>query len=184
MTSADDTVTDPPVKPKRNLPRRGRWSAEVAEAPRRATEPARQTPKARAKPKQRRANPAGVLWSKAAAAARSAEQLLGAGDPDGAANRAYYAAFSAARAALASVRASLASSKGHATIVRRLEKHLVQERGLDHSFGQPLFGRLSHQRWVADYGDAGIGMEPARAALGQVQGFLAAVEPFVRKAKP
>jgi uncharacterized protein (UPF0332 family) len=181
---SDDTTHDPPVKPKRNLPRRGRWSAEVAEAPRRATEPARQTAKAGAKPKQRRANPSGVLWSKAIAAARSAEQLLVSGDPDGAANRAYYAAFSGARAALAGVRASLAASKGHATITRRLEKHMVQERGLDSALGRPFFGALGHMRWVADYGDAGVDAAAARAKLGEVLAFLAAVEPFVKKAKP
>jgi uncharacterized protein (UPF0332 family) len=135
-------------------------------------------------PKPRRANPAGALWVKAQNAARSASVLLQSGDSEGAANRAYYAVFSAARAALASVRASLAASKGHATIVRRLEKHLVQERGLDNAFGRTFFGNLSHMRWVADYGDAAIDAAAVRAMVGEALRFLVAIEPFVRKAKP
>jgi hypothetical protein len=39
-------------------------------------------------------------------------------------------------------------------------------------------------RWVADYGDAGVDAAAARAKLGEVLAVLAAVEPFVKKAKP
>jgi uncharacterized protein (UPF0332 family) len=58
-------------------------------------------------------------------------------------NRAYYAMFGAARAALASVRVSLAQSKKHATIFRRFERHLVQERGFSAQLGRsfPWAGR-------------------------------------------
>ena len=63
--------------------------------------------------------------------------------PDGAINRAYYAAFGAARAALATARFAQASSKQHGTIYRRFEKLFVQERGFDPSLGRPLFHRLS-----------------------------------------
>ena len=91
--------------------------------------------------------------------------------------------FSAARAALAGVRASLAESKGHGTIVRRFEKHLVQERGLDPAFGRSFFGRLSHARWVADYDDVRNDEAAARAMLGEAERFIAVVEPFLKKAK-
>ena len=124
-----------------------------------------------------------VLWAKARAAERSARLLGESGDFDGAANRAYYAAFSAARAVLAGVRASLAESKGHSAIVRRFEKHFVQERGLDPAFGRSFFGRLSHARWVADYDEARVDEMAARAMLGEAERFLATVEPFLKKAK-
>lgn len=109
--------------------------------------------------------------------------MADAGDWDGACNRAYYAVFSAARAVLAGVRASLARSKGHGTIVRRFEKHLVQERGLDPVFGRSFFGRLSHARWMADYDEERVDETAARAMPGEAERFLAAVEPFLKKAK-
>jgi uncharacterized protein (UPF0332 family) len=166
MTSADSKELHAPVKPKRVPPRRvKRRSQQQQEAP------------------KRRVNPAAALWGKAQAAARSAKVLSDAGDWDGATNRAYYAVFSAARAVLAGVRASLADSKGHSTIVRRFEKHLVQERGLDPVFGRFFFGRLSHARWVADYDDVRNDETIARERLGEMERFLAAVEPFLKKAK-
>ena len=175
MTSGDDTALDTPLGPKRILPRRRSRSAEARR---------RQGPAAAGKgqPKARRANPARALWAKGQAAARSAQLLLQAGDWDGATNRAYYAAFSAARAVLASVRASFADAKGHATIVRRFEKHLVGDRGFDAALGRPLFGRLRHARWVADYSDSLVDEATARAMLGEAQRFMAATEPFLRKA--
>jgi uncharacterized protein (UPF0332 family) len=183
MTSSDDTLFDNQVKPRRILPRRGRWSAEEAEKrPRQPAAPAGKAPRAK-KPVVRRPNPAAALWAKGEAAARSAQQLLHAGDWDGAANRAYYAVFSAARAALAGVRASLAASKGHATIFRRFDKHLVTERGLDPAFGRPLFGRLGRVRWVADYSNAGVDETTARATLEEMQRFITAIEPFLKKAR-
>jgi uncharacterized protein (UPF0332 family) len=185
MTSAEDKAPDAPVKPKRILPRGGKWPAAVAEARRReATPPVRQASQAERQPKERRVNPAGALWAKAEAAGRSGRALLQAGDWDGAANRAYYAAFSAARAVLARFRASLADSKGHSTIVRRFEKHLVSERGFDPALGRHFFGRLSHVRWVADYGEARLDEAAARAAIGDAERFLAVAGPYMKKAKP
>jgi uncharacterized protein (UPF0332 family) len=185
MTSAEDKAIEAPVKPKRTLPRRGKWSAAVAEAARRETAvSAGQTTQTKPRPRARPANPANALWAKAQAAARSARLLSDAGDWDGAANRAYYAVFSAARAVLASVRASLADSKGHGTIVRRFEKHLVQERGLDPAFGRLFIGRLSHARWVADYNEVRVEETAARATLREMERFVAAVEPFLKRAKP
>lgn len=169
MTSAESKALDAPAARKRVLPRRGKRSQ-------RATPETQHT-------KKRRENPAHNLWGKAQAAARSAKALSDAGDWDGATNRAYYAVFSAARAVLAGVRASLADSKGHSTIVRRFEKHLVQERGLDPAFGRSFFGWLSHARWVADYDEARVEETAARAMLGEAERFLAAVEPFLKKAK-
>jgi uncharacterized protein (UPF0332 family) len=183
MTSADDKVLEVPVKPKRVLPRRGKWPSTAPKAPATASPATQKARPTKPRRKERRPNPARQLWAKAQSAARSSKLLADAGDWDGASNRAYYAVFSAARAVLAGVRGSLASSKGHGTIVRRFEKHLVQERGLDPAFGRSFFGRLSHARWVADYDDAPVDETAAHAMPGEAERFLAAVEPFLKKAK-
>ena len=134
------------------------------------------------KPK-RRPNPAPELWAKADAAVHAARLLSDAGDWNGAANRAYYAVFSATRAALASVRAALAASKGHGTIIRRFERHLIEERGFDSSLGRSLFNRLSHARWVGDYAFVGVAEDVARTSVADAERFLAAVVPYLKKAK-
>jgi uncharacterized protein (UPF0332 family) len=123
-----------------------------------------------------------ALWAKAQAAARSARLLGNAGDPDGAINRAYYAAFGAARAALATARFAQASSKQHGTIYRRFDKLFVQERGLDPSLGRPMFQRLSSARAAADYGKSQATAEAAQRALGEMERLVAAVEPLLKKA--
>ena len=123
------------------------------------------------------------LWAKAQAASQSAQVLLDRGDTDGAVNRAYYAVFGAARAALATVRSSLALSKRHGTIYRRFDKHLVQERGFDPSLGR---GFLSKQRWArqrADYEEGRVDEMIARAVVGDMDRFHAAVEPLLQKVK-
>ena len=183
MTSADDNVLDPPTKPKRVLPRGGKRPSTASRRQGETSAAARQATQAKPQRKERRANPASNLWAKAQAAARSAKLLSDAGDWDGAINRTYYAVFSAARAALAGVRASLAESKEHRTIVRRFEKHLVQERGFDPVFGRSFFGRLSHARWVADYDEIRNDEAAARAMLGEAEQFLAVVQPYLKKAK-
>jgi uncharacterized protein (UPF0332 family) len=131
----------------------------------------------------RRPNPTPELWAKAQEASRAAQLLAEAGDWNGAANRAYYAVFSGARAALASVRAALAASKGHGTIIRRFERHLIEERSFDRSFGRSLFNRMSHARWVADYAFVGVGEDVARTSVADAERFLAAIVPYLKKVK-
>jgi uncharacterized protein (UPF0332 family) len=183
MTSADDTVREVPIKPRRVLPRSGKRPSTASRTSGAVLPATRQAGQAKPRRKERRPNPARHLWAKAQSAARSSQLLADAGDWDGASNRAYYAVFSAARAVLAGVRASLARSKGHSTIVRRFERHLVQERGLDPIFDRSFFGRLSHARWMADYDEARVDEAAARAMPGEAERFLAAVEPFLKKAK-
>jgi uncharacterized protein (UPF0332 family) len=123
------------------------------------------------------------LWTKAQVAARSALVLLETGDTDGAVNRAYYATFGAARAALASIRRALAQSKRHSTIVRRFRRYVVEERGFDSSLSRAFFSRQSHARWVADYGDDRADADAARAVIGEMNRFLAAVDAFLQRPK-
>jgi uncharacterized protein (UPF0332 family) len=125
-----------------------------------------------------------LLWGKAEAAARSARLLWESGDPDGTANRAYYAVFGAARAALATFRFAQASSKQHGTIYRRFDKLFVQQRGLDPSLGQPVFQRLSSLRAAADYGKATVSVEAVQRGLETMERFLAAIELLLKRAKP
>jgi uncharacterized protein (UPF0332 family) len=179
---SDTKPPDAPARRRRTLPRGGKWpDGSARSGSKLAVEPPR---KAECKAPARRApNPAQPLWAKARQAARSARLLRDAGDLDGAANRAYYAVFAAARAALASARASRAQSKGHGTILRRFEKHLIAERGFDAELGRRFIGRLSHVRWVADYDVAGTDREAVAGAIADADRFLVAIEPFVKKAK-
>jgi uncharacterized protein (UPF0332 family) len=124
------------------------------------------------------------LWAKAQVAARSAQLLLENGDTDGAVNRAYYAVFGAARAALATVRASLATSKRHGTIYRRFDKHLVQERAFDPSLGRAFLARQRRARQAADYETGQVNEATARTTVGEMESFLAAIEPILEKMKP
>ena len=136
-----------------------------------------------AKPAARPGERARHLWAKAQVASQSARLLIESGDADGAVNRAYYAVFGAARAALATVRSSLALSKRHGTIYRRFDKHLVQERGFDPSLGRRF---LSKQRWArqrADYEEGQVDETVARAVVGDMDRFHAAVEPLLQKVK-
>jgi uncharacterized protein (UPF0332 family) len=149
--------------------------------PARRKSKAAQTKKDGAAP--RRPNPTPELWSKAKEASRAAQLLTEARDWNGAANRAYYAVFSGARAALASVRAALADSKGHGTIIRRFERHLIEERSFDSSLGRSLFNRVSHARWVGDYAFVGVAEDVARASVADADRFLAAVVPHLKKVK-
>ncbi len=180
---SDTKPPDAPARRKGLLPRGGKWvevptRSGVKAAAAQARKPERKVAAKRAP------NPAQPLWGKAQQAARSARLLRDAGDLDGASNRAYYAVFAAVRAALASVRASLAQSKGHGTIVRRFEKHLIAERGFDAALGRRFIGRLSHARWVADYDVAVTDSDAVAEAIADADRFLAAVAPFVKKAKP
>ena len=134
---------------------------------------------ARAKPGERMR----CLWAKAQIASQSARLLLERGDTDGAINRAYYAVFGGARATLASIRSSLALSKTHGTIFRRFEEHLVEGRGFDPALGRALLIKQMSARHAADYREAQVDEATARELVGDMERFLAAVEPFLGRVK-
>jgi uncharacterized protein (UPF0332 family) len=91
--------------------------------------------------------------------------------------------FGAARAALATVRSSLALSKRHGTIYRRFDKHLVQERGFDLSLGRGFLSKQRRARQAADYEESRVDETVAQAVIGDMDRFLAAVEPLLKKVK-
>jgi uncharacterized protein (UPF0332 family) len=92
--------------------------------------------------------------------------------------------FGAARAALATVRSSLATSKRHGTIYRRFEKHIVQERDFDPSLGRAFLARQRRVRQAADYEKDRVDEPSAREVVSEMQTFLAAIEPILKKVKP
>lgn len=111
------------------------------------------------------------LLAKALQAVDSAELLLGRGDLEGAINRAYYAAFNAARAALVQVGALAEPTRTHGTVIALFGRHLVQTGRVGADHGRML-NRCHQLRNLADYDVGSIDGEKAAAA---VQGAAALV---------
>lgn len=117
---------------------------------------------------------AGQLLAKAEQAAESARALLERGDLDGATNRAYYAAFHAARAALTHLDALPDGTKTHSTVIGLFGRHLVQAGLLDSSLGRAL--NRSHQlRNLTDYDVGSIDAEKVEQAIRDAERLIAAV---------
>jgi uncharacterized protein (UPF0332 family) len=112
------------------------------------------------------------LMAKAIQAAASAKVLLDACDADGAANRAYYAMFDAARAAL------LASGhdvgKTHKGVLNAFSDRLVKNGPLPKELGR-LLKRAETFRYVADYEGALVELDDAREMVAQAETFVAAM---------
>jgi uncharacterized protein (UPF0332 family) len=115
------------------------------------------------------------LWAKAVEASKSARLLYEHGDANGAANRAYYSMFNAARTALARLDPSLARTKRHATIIGRFSRYIVRQRGIDPDMGRE-FNVAFELRMIADYESEGLEMEDARGLVKSAASFLSAVE--------
>ena len=113
------------------------------------------------------------LLAKAIRAAASANVLLGAGDADGACNRAYYAMFDAARAALlasgAPVEAEVART--HNGLISAFSLHLVKTGRVPVELGKAL-NRAEELRLAADYKGDSIDKEDAAWAVSQAQAFV------------
>jgi uncharacterized protein (UPF0332 family) len=118
-----------------------------------------------------------IFWAKAVSACAAARLLYEHGYLDGAANRAYYAMFHAARVALASIDSTLAKLKRHGTVIGRFSKHIVRERGLDPELGRTL-NRAFELRMAADYEPEGVEVEEARNSVASAEAFLRTVENF------
>lgn len=125
-----------------------------------------------------------ALMVKADTAALSARSLLELGDTDGAANRAYYAMFDAARAALlASGLAPMASEVGrtHSGLIGAFGQCLVKNGRVPRELGR-LLNRAHEIRQIADY--TGDSVEPADASLlvQQADSFVTAMrDEFIRE---
>jgi uncharacterized protein (UPF0332 family) len=119
------------------------------------------------------------LWLKANDALRSAKLLLDAGDPDGAASRAYYAAFDAVRCALRE-RAGLAhdGSRKHSTMIEQFSRHFVLTGIVSRDLGRRL-NRAFELRAMADYSDDPISEIHAKEAIDTAERIIVAIAPHL-----
>jgi uncharacterized protein (UPF0332 family) len=112
-----------------------------------------------------------IFWDKGREAAHAARLLLDHDDPNGAADRAYFAMFHAARAALAKVDTALAQTKRHATVIRRFGLHLIKAGGLDAELGRAL-SLAFDIRTIADYEPVFVDPSEAREVVESAERFL------------
>lgn len=118
-----------------------------------------------------------ALIKKADKACSSAQALLELGDTDGAANRAYYAMFSAARAALlasGAVTASEGVERTHGGLIGAFGRHLVKDGPLPKEMGRFL-NRAHESRLIADYNDAPVEVADAQELVEQASIFVEAM---------
>jgi len=117
-----------------------------------------------------------ALMSKAEVACASALALLERGDADGAANRAYYAMFDAARAALLAMGTPLDADLGrtHSGLIGAFGLHLVKNGPLAKEVGR-LLNRAHEIRLQADYAQSSVELADAKLLVEQAATFLAAI---------
>ena len=115
-----------------------------------------------------------ALMAKADTACSSARALLDLGDVDGAANRAYYAMFDAARAALLVSGAQVAPDIGrtHSGLIGAFGKFLVRNGAVPKEIGR-LLNRAHEIRLVADYKGECVEAADAREMVAQAETFVA-----------
>lgn len=124
---------------------------------------------------------ASKLLAKAAQAACSARVLLDRGDLDGATNRAYYAAFNAARAALLHVGQLPESTKTHSTVIGLFGKHMVQAGRVTVEHGRML-NRCHQLRNLADYDVTSIDAERVVAVVKGAEALVDAIDVLLKHA--
>lgn len=114
--------------------------------------------------------------AKANTACSSARALLNLGDVDGAANRAYYAMFDAARAALLASGAPVEPDIGrtHSGLIRAFGSFLVKGGPIPKEVGR-LLNRAHEIRLVADYNGYSVEIIDAQKMTEQAETFIAAI---------
>lgn len=118
---------------------------------------------------------------KAQTSLAAAELLLEKKDLDGATNRAYYAAFHAARAALiATGRSSLSLKWSHAGVQREFATLIQQRKNLPSSMKKALCSLLSY-RELADYSAEMVSSRVAKEAVRLARELVAGVEKEIQK---
>jgi uncharacterized protein (UPF0332 family) len=118
-----------------------------------------------------------ALMAKADTACSSARALLDLGDVDGAANRAYYAMFDAARAALLASGASVEPDIGrtHSGLIRAFGNFLVKNGPVSREVGR-LLNRAHEIRLVADYNGNSVEPADAKEMVEQAEIFVATMQ--------
>ena len=124
-----------------------------------------------------------VEWDDVTTAARSARALLELGDTRGAANRAYYAMFDAARAALEKIDPNLLKAKTHQGILRNFSKYVIRDQGADQELSRALRQALA-VRIESDYEGQRLNREQVTSLLISMDTFVKAVGRFVGASTP
>lgn len=122
------------------------------------------------------------LLVRAKRAVESAELLLGAGDVNGACNRAYYAMFDAARAGLSAVQPPPASEaiKTHSGLISAFSLQLIKTGRVSVELGRS-FSQVSYIRQVADYSDEEVSADRAGWVVTQAKEFVNAMRVLCEK---
>ncbi len=114
------------------------------------------------------------LWNKAAEAAEEAKALIGAEMPNGATSRAYYAAFTAARALLVDmIGCEEADLRRHAAVHKLFSEHVIKPGLVRADLGREL-RKLFAERARADYTGSNVSLDRAKKALAFMDEFIAA----------
>lgn len=121
------------------------------------------------------------MLAKAARAVASARALLDLGDADGAANRAYYAMFDAARAALlASGRiVETESIRTHSGLITAFSLHLVKPGKIPVELGRSI-NKAEDIRLAADYKDTPVEQDAATWAVNEAERFVRFIKDALR----
>lgn len=123
------------------------------------------------------------FWDRATKAKLAAETLLGTGDAEGAANRAYFAMFNARRALLAArTDLDVREIRRHSAILKLFAEHAVKP-GLVERRLNAAVSRAFDLRAAADYGDTEVGEKEAADMVQLAEEFLLALEPHVADPK-
>jgi uncharacterized protein (UPF0332 family) len=117
-----------------------------------------------------------AYWDKAAEAADAARLLLRAGSYDGAANRAYYAMFNAARAALeARTDLRIQDVRRHSAVLQLFSLHVVKPGLVPAKLSGDL-NEVFQARAVADYAAISVPADDAQELIELMDKMLEAVE--------
>ena len=116
-----------------------------------------------------------IYWLKAVEAADAARLLLRAGSYDGAANRAYYAMFNAARAALETrTDLNVQTVRRHSAVLQLFSLHVIKPGLVPAKLSADL-NEVFQARAVADYAAVSVPAEDARELLKLMDQMLLAV---------
>ncbi len=126
-----------------------------------------------------------TMMTKASTACSSARALLDLGDVDGAANRAYYAMFDAARAALLASDAPVGQDicRTHSGLIGAFGNHLVKNGPVSKEVGR-LLNRAHEIRLIADYNGDSVELDDAREMVKQSEIFVSAMQTEFMPNKP
>ena len=120
------------------------------------------------------------LWQAALESAEDARPLFDRGRYRGAASRAYYAMFSAARALLLARGVANADAKRHATVWSEFSLRFVKGGPFERGEGA-AFVRVGEVRNVADYGGVPVNKDTAEFVMGSMERFLKTADIVLRK---